>query len=135
MVAPPTRPRRRLSDAYKLAVLAEYDAAAPGVKGSILRRERIYSSYVARWRRSRDRDFGASIRQAELNPDVGQPGLDYLTSGDAARCLYVTARTILRWADTGYLSSVRTAGGQRRFHRDDIEAAVALMYAKQRVAS
>jgi transposase len=45
------RPVRRVFTAeYKLAVLAEYDAAEPGEKGAILRRERLYSSHVVDWR-------------------------------------------------------------------------------------
>ena len=49
------RPRRRSFTAeYKLAVVAEYDAAEAGVKGAILRREGLYSSHVVEWRRARD---------------------------------------------------------------------------------
>lgn len=49
------RPRRRIFTAeYKLAVLAEYDAAEPGAKGAILRREGLYSSHLVEWRRTRD---------------------------------------------------------------------------------
>lgn len=52
---PAARPRRRVFSAeYKLAVLVEYDAAPEGVKGSILRREGLYSSHVTEWRRARD---------------------------------------------------------------------------------
>src|SRR5215207_8090963 len=52
---PAARPRRRAFSAeYKLAILAEYDAAAEGEKGSILRREGLYSSHVTEWRRARD---------------------------------------------------------------------------------
>jgi transposase len=48
-------PRRRVFTAeYKLAVVAEYDAAEPGQKGAILRREGLYSSHVVDWRRARD---------------------------------------------------------------------------------
>jgi len=39
---------------YKLKVLAEYDAAEPGVKGALLRREGLYSSHLVEWRRARD---------------------------------------------------------------------------------
>ncbi len=39
---------------YKLAVLAEYDDAPEGAKGSILRREGLYSSHVTEWRKARD---------------------------------------------------------------------------------
>jgi len=52
---PATRPRRRVFSAeYKIAILAEYDAAPEGVKGSILRREGLYSSHVTEWRKARD---------------------------------------------------------------------------------
>src|SRR6266700_7355602 len=51
----PERARRRSFTAqYKLEVLAAYDAAGPGEKGAILRREGLYSSHVVEWRRARD---------------------------------------------------------------------------------
>lgn len=51
----PQRARRRSFTAkYKLEVLAAYDAAGPGEKGAILRREGLYSSHIAEWRRARD---------------------------------------------------------------------------------
>ncbi|MGH8904580.1 MAG: hypothetical protein ACRDYA_23575 [Egibacteraceae bacterium] len=53
VAAKPTR--RRFTAAYKLAILAEYDAATgPGAKGALLRREGLYSSHVIGWRRARD---------------------------------------------------------------------------------
>ena len=43
----PERTRRRLFTAkYKLEILASYDAAEPGEKGAILRREGLYSSHI-----------------------------------------------------------------------------------------
>ena len=43
----PERARRRTFTAqYKLDVLAAYDAARPGEKGTILRREGLYSSHI-----------------------------------------------------------------------------------------
>jgi transposase len=52
----PERARRRTFTArYKLEVLAAYNAAGPGEKGAILRREGLYSSHIVDWRRSRDR--------------------------------------------------------------------------------
>ncbi len=43
----PERARRRSFTAqYKLEVLAAYDAAGPGEKGAILRREGLYSSHI-----------------------------------------------------------------------------------------
>jgi transposase-like protein len=51
----PEKARRRTFTAqYKLDVVAEYDAAATGEKGAILRREGLYSSHVIEWRRARD---------------------------------------------------------------------------------
>ena len=44
--------RRSFSAEYKLAILAEYDAASEtGEKGAILRREGLYSSLITDWRR------------------------------------------------------------------------------------
>jgi transposase len=51
----PQKARRRTFTAqYKLDVVAEYDAAATGEKGAVLRREGLYSSHVIEWRRARD---------------------------------------------------------------------------------
>ena len=51
----PERARRRTFTAkYKLEILAAYDAAGPGEKGAILRREGLYSSHIVEWRRARD---------------------------------------------------------------------------------
>jgi transposase-like protein len=53
---PPERPVRRTFTAeYKAAILAEYEAApTDGSRGSILRREGLYSSHIIDWRRARD---------------------------------------------------------------------------------
>jgi transposase len=71
------RPKRRTFPAeYKLKMLAEYDAAEPGEKGALLRREGLYSSHLVEWRRARDaggldgltaqpRTVGRSPEQAE----------------------------------------------------------------------
>ena len=48
----PEKARRRTFTAqYKQEVLAAYEAAAPGEKGAILRREGLYSSLITEWRR------------------------------------------------------------------------------------
>jgi len=60
---PAARPRRRSYTAeYKARILAEYDALAAGSpeRGAILRREGLYSSHLAEWRKTRD----AAGRQA-----------------------------------------------------------------------
>ena len=47
--------RRTFSAEYKLATLAEYEAATEdGAKGAILRRESLYTSHISEWRRVRD---------------------------------------------------------------------------------
>ena len=46
--------RRRFSAEYKARILAAYDAAEPGEKGALLRREGLYSSHLVDWRRARD---------------------------------------------------------------------------------
>jgi len=49
----PERSRRRTFTAkYKLEVLAAYDAAPDGEKGAVLRREGLYSSHIAEWRKA-----------------------------------------------------------------------------------
>jgi transposase len=51
------RPRRRSFTAeYKERILAEYDALAAGSegRGGLLRREGLYTSHIAEWRKARD---------------------------------------------------------------------------------
>ena len=46
--------RRTFTASYKLRVLAEVDASTqPGAIGAVLRREGLYSSHLATWRRER----------------------------------------------------------------------------------
>ena len=48
--------RRIFGPAYKLAIIAEYDALTiHGSRGALLRREGLYQSHVDKWRRARDR--------------------------------------------------------------------------------
>ena len=68
----PERARRRTFTAqYKLEVLAAYDAAGPGEKGAILRREGLYSSHIVDWRRTRDAGTlsGPARRRGRPAPD------------------------------------------------------------------
>jgi transposase len=54
---PATRPRRRSFTAeYKTEILDEYDALPVGSseRGALLRREGLYSSHLAEWRKARD---------------------------------------------------------------------------------
>ena len=52
----PAAKRRRFTAREKLRILEEADVCIkPGELGALLRREGIYSSYLSRWRRERDR--------------------------------------------------------------------------------
>ena len=54
---PAARPRRRSFTAeYKEQILAEYDALPAGSegRGALLRREGLYTSHIAEWRKARD---------------------------------------------------------------------------------
>lgn len=60
---PAARPRRRsFTAAYKEQILDEYDALAAGSteRGALLRREGLYTSHIAEWRKARD----AGVRHA-----------------------------------------------------------------------
>jgi transposase-like protein len=60
-VKPPVQ-RRHFSEAEKRRILDEADACTErGEIGALVRREGIYSSYLSRWRRARDRgELGGS---------------------------------------------------------------------------
>ncbi len=65
----PERARRRsFTAAYKLQVLAEYDAAGPGDKGAVLRRHGLYSSHVTEWRKARDAGALAGLSAVRGRP-------------------------------------------------------------------
>jgi len=71
----PERPkRRRFSIAEKQRIVAAADACLPGTIGALLRREGIYSSLLARWRRQRaGGNFDAvTVRQRLLQKSEGQ---------------------------------------------------------------
>ena len=68
----PEKARRRTFTAqYKQETLAAYEAAAPGEKGAILRREGLYSSLITEWRRARDAGALAGLRQSAGRLAVG----------------------------------------------------------------
>lgn len=65
----PERARRRtFTAAYKLAVLAEYEAAESGQRGQVLRREGLYSSLLTEWRRARDAGALAGLAATRGRP-------------------------------------------------------------------
>lgn len=50
---------------------------------------------------------------------------EWYTSGEVARLLGVTDRTVANWARAGRLAFRTTVGGHRRFHRAEVERFVA----------
>jgi transposase len=53
--------RRQFSAKYKAKVLAEYDTLPRSARGAMLRREGLYSSLIATWRRQRDQGADAAL--------------------------------------------------------------------------
>ena len=69
-----TAKRRSFSKAEKLRILAAADACvAPGDIGSLLRREGIYSSHLATWRKQRQLAGEAQLLEGKRGPKV-KPG-------------------------------------------------------------
>jgi len=72
---PAARPRRRSFTAeYKARILDEYDALAHGSegRGALLRREGLYTSHIAEWRKARDagaRDGLAPKAKSRRSPE------------------------------------------------------------------
>lgn len=67
------RPKRRAFTAqFKAQVLAEYDAAEREERGAILRREGLYTSHIAEWRKAAD----AGARAALASGGRARPGRD-----------------------------------------------------------
>ena len=67
----PARPKRRtFTAAYKARIVREYDqAAGPGERGALLRREGLYTSHISQWRNSRD----AGAEKALAEKPAGRP--------------------------------------------------------------
>jgi transposase len=62
-------PRRQFSAKEKLRILEEADTCTePGELGALVRREGIYSSYLSRWRRARDRGQLAGLNGKKRGP-------------------------------------------------------------------
>jgi len=51
---------------------------------------------------------------------VAEANEEYLSAGDAARLLCVSARTVSRWADQGRIPHLVTLGGHRRFRKSSV---------------
>jgi len=61
--------RRRFTASEKLRILEEADdCTEPGGIGALVRREGIYSSYLSRWRRARDRNHLTALGGQQRGP-------------------------------------------------------------------
>jgi transposase-like protein len=61
--------RRRFTAEYKLRILREADACkGDGDLGALLRREGLYSSHLATWRRQRDEIAKAGLKARKRGP-------------------------------------------------------------------
>jgi transposase-like protein len=68
VVARPTR--RRFSAEYKLRILHEAERCAPGQVGALLRREGLYASHLASWRKQREASALAALAGQKRGPKV-----------------------------------------------------------------
>jgi len=64
--------RRSFTAEYKLAILTAYEAAGPNEKTAILRREGLYSSHIAEWRRARTTGALAALTRARGRPGASE---------------------------------------------------------------
>lgn len=46
---------------------------------------------------------------------------ELMTPAEVAACFRVDPKTVTRWSNAGKITSVRTLGGHRRFHRGEVE--------------
>jgi transposase len=70
----PKPSRRAFSPAYKLAMVAEYESTPNGEKGSLLRREGLYSSHIIEWTRARDAGLLGKPDGGETGSGASGPG-------------------------------------------------------------
>ncbi len=68
VTVPPKATRRVLSPSYKAGILKEYDACPQGQKGELLRREGLFSSQIAEWRRVIDQQSAEALSSPILRP-------------------------------------------------------------------
>jgi excisionase family DNA binding protein len=47
---------------------------------------------------------------------------EFVTSGEVAQMFGVSLSAVAAWSDQGLLPSIRTAGGHRRYRREDVDA-------------
>lgn len=56
-----------------------------------------------------------------MRSDV-QPESRLLTPAEVAALFRVDPKTVTRWAQQGKIRSIRTLGGHRRYHEDEVQA-------------
>lgn len=59
---------RRYSAAYKARIVDEYESLDKAGKGSLLRREGLYTSLIAAWKSQRDQAVGAALARPAGRP-------------------------------------------------------------------
>lgn len=66
--------RRRFSASYKLKIVSEADRlSGTGEIGSFLRREGLYASQLAKWRKLRDEGALSGLSKKKRGPKVAKP--------------------------------------------------------------
>ncbi len=60
-----------------------------------------------------------AITTPNRSESASMPGA-LLTPGEVAAMFRVDPKTVTRWAQAGKLSAVRTLGGHRRFHENEV---------------
>jgi len=64
-----------------------------------------------------------TCEQCQKKADDSKKAEDYLLTPSEVGALFrVDAKTVTRWAQKGKLTSVRTLGGHRRYHADEVRA-------------
>ena len=86
----PMAERRRFTAEEKLRILEEADACTePGEIGALLRREGIYSSYLSKWRRARDRGQLTALGEQQRGR---KPATDAALAREVARLRHENER-------------------------------------------
>jgi len=66
-----------------------------------------------------------STPRAFGTPETQIPGGALLTPSEVAIMFRVDPKTVTRWAKAGKISAIRTLGGHRRFHEDEVRQLLA----------
>jgi transposase-like protein len=72
VVTPTKRKKRHLAAEYKRRVLAEIDELSYGELGGYLRREGLYSSQIAKWRKQREAGELAGLTRKKPGPQMDE---------------------------------------------------------------